>query len=332
MRKSLARPLWASLILLSGLFIACKDRSQFAEIENAVKAVADVLPAAMYDGLEMTDVSFDWKDTCVVMEISRSSAIPYPYGVSRDEDIMLGRDFVENMMKGYRYTAAGKSGEGEPELWEALGPLVKLLARRQANIQFRLAYTEEQPYSFSIPSSVISEAIRTIESIPISKKEYDVEPIIIEDDETAAESIPIAMNPVTTTENVSWNGDDYSITIVRTPDVNLKRVNGHEGRTYIDNTVELTIRRSNQSMFLHRKLTKESFGSYLGADYREKGILEYFEYLHVEEGELAFIAGVNYPEAADDECFSILVNIDSAGEMSFKSFIYNERDDLLEEP
>lgn len=332
MGKSLVKPLWASLILLGGLATACKDLSQFAEVEDAVKEVADVLPAAMYDGLEMTDISFNEQDTCVVMEIGRTSFKPYPYGIRRDEEVMLGRDFVENMMKGYRSTAAGISGEGVPELWEALGPLVRLLARRQANIHFRLAYTEEQPYSFSIPSSVISEAIRTVESTPISKKEHDVEPIIIEDDETAAESIPIAMNPMTTTKNVSWNGDDYSITIVRTPDVNLKRVNGHEGRTYIDNIVELTIRRSNQTVFFHRKLTKESFGSYLGADYREKGILEYFEYLHVEEGELAFIAGVNYPEAADDECFSILVNIDSAGEMSFKSSIYDERDDLLEEP
>lgn len=169
--------IYITAFVLICIIEGCKKDVRFPALTQVLNDVENVIPAEMFDGYSLTQVSIADTDSCVEMEISYRHEIPYPYGISREEEIEGGRWFVENMMKGYRYTMAGHGGEGDSALWKAIGPLLEKLAQEHIGIRFTMADTKDKPYVFTISSDVVSQAIRAVNDIRIEEhhdQSYDV--------------------------------------------------------------------------------------------------------------------------------------------------------------
>ena len=124
---------------------------------------------------------------------------------------------------------------------------------------------------------------------------------------------PISMQKKATTEQVSWGGQTYEVSISRTPADSLPMVANEIGQKFVDNRIALTIRRSDGSEFFRRSFSKASFQSYLTPDYRRVGLLNDMRFKDANGAELNFIVSLAEPEATDDEFLPLLLSINRQG-------------------
>ena len=124
---------------------------------------------------------------------------------------------------------------------------------------------------------------------------------------------PIRMQKKETTEQISWGGQTYEISISRTPADSLPMVANEIGQKFVDNRIALTIRRSDGSEFFRQSFSKASFQSYLTPDYRHVGLLSDMRFKEANGAELNFIVSLAEPEATDDEFLPLLLSINRQG-------------------
>lgn len=146
------------------------------------------------------------------------------------------------------------------------------------------------------------------------KKQSDV--IIMEKVDTPKPSVPVKMNEYHDSDVISWLGNKYTYDIRRTPCDSLPRVKDEDGQKYTDNSVTLTISRSDGSVFMKKTFTKRFFESSLTSEMSLKGILDGFVFHEVDGNVLQFAASVAYPQS--DENIPILMRIDRMGNITFK--------------
>lgn len=144
------------------------------------------------------------------------------------------------------------------------------------------------------------------------KKQSDV--IIVENYEAPEPSGPIKMDKYSDTNTISWLGAKYTYDIRRTPCDSLPEVKDEDGQTYVDNSVTLTISRSDGSVFLEKTFTKNTFSSTLTSNMNKNGILDGFIFHKVDGDALLFAASVSYPQS--DESIPIIMRVSRMGDIS----------------
>jgi len=128
---------------------------------------------------------------------------------------------------------------------------------------------------------------------------------------------PIAMSADTETENVTWMGKPYSVTISRTP-VDSMTVSDDSGQKYVDNRFHLTVKRQDGSVFTEKTFFKNSFRSYIQEPFISRGILAGIRFDEADDAKLEFSVVVAMPEAIDDLFLPLALSIDSQGGITIR--------------
>ncbi len=128
---------------------------------------------------------------------------------------------------------------------------------------------------------------------------------------------PIQLPAETRTTPVKWQGKDYVVTLTRATADSTKNITDENGQQYYDNHITLTIAQANNTVFLKKLFTKESFASYIEKDFRQKGILETIAFHEVDDQCLKFGVVVSRPEN-DDLFIPLDMWIDQKGGISIK--------------
>jgi hypothetical protein len=122
---------------------------------------------------------------------------------------------------------------------------------------------------------------------------------------------PIAMSEEHLVDNVQWMGSTYRVKVDRVPSDSLPMLSDEIGQKYIDNYITVSILRSDQSVFFKRTFTKNSFASYLTADYKKTGLLSSIRFSEVDGKELEFSVIIAHPDALDDEYLPLEMSINN---------------------
>lgn len=128
-------------------------------------------------------------------------------------------------------------------------------------------------------------------------------------------------------QTVKLKGQDYHISLVRTPDSELPMVKSEVGDMFVDNKIALQITHAGKQLFSHT-FTKQDFVSVAGSNFLKKSILEGMVFDKTTPEGLLFAVSISYPQT--DLFFPISVTITPAGKMSMKKeevmeeFFYEE--------
>ena len=128
---------------------------------------------------------------------------------------------------------------------------------------------------------------------------------------------PIAMAADSETEDITWMGKPYSVTVSRVP-VDSMTVSDESGQKYIDNRCQLTVRRQDGSVVTEKTFYKSSFSSYIQEPFISKGILAGIRFDEADGAKLEFSVVVAMPEAIDDLFLPLELTIDSQGGISIR--------------
>lgn len=116
--------------------------------------------------------------------------------------------------------------------------------------------------------------------------------------------------------DVEWiGGGSYKYSVSRRMSESLPKVKNHDF-TYYDNTVQLTIRRSDGSVFYDRTFSKKDFQSILPTQFKENGVLLGMNFEEASGNVLKFVVSVGSPDDSYDEYFHILMTVNNFGSIS----------------
>lgn len=146
------------------------------------------------------------------------------------------------------------------------------------------------------------------------KKESDT--IIATKIEKKQITAPVRMQDYTQTREVEWEGGTLTCRILREADDSLAMVTDETGQKFVDNRVELSIKRADGSVFLEKTFTKATFDKYIDDSYRNAGILEGFVFDCVDGRNLRFAASVSHPQT--DEYIPLIVFVSHNGTISIE--------------
>lgn len=113
----------------------------------------------------------------------------------------------------------------------------------------------------------------------------------------------------------AWNGQTYTVKVVRKADASLPIIDDGDGNRYYDNRVQVTITRPDGSNFFNREFTKNDFTPYMDEHYRSGALLGVV-FDCVEDGVLRFAASVGSPDQTSDEYVPLVMQINRMGETS----------------
>lgn len=128
---------------------------------------------------------------------------------------------------------------------------------------------------------------------------------------------PIRLSPDYRRVDVKWLNAFYTVTTNRMAADSLPMLQDEIGQQYFDNRVVVTIQRSDSTVVFKKSFTKESFASYIDADFRGKGFLENVIFQNVEDGCLKFGVAVSRP-GSEDEFVPLDLYVDSHNGLTIK--------------
>lgn len=147
----------------STIYDSSKPNEGIDEIVDALKPVNTILPAHMWDGLYLRNVSAVSSDKSIELNISDfytldagKKDIIQNQPNKRDE---LGVFIIENFMEGYYSKKTNRGGEGEDELFFSIYPMLKTVVRNNWNIKFILTDREGQQISFLLDSKLVEKSV-----------------------------------------------------------------------------------------------------------------------------------------------------------------------------
>lgn len=124
---------------------------------------------------------------------------------------------------------------------------------------------------------------------------------------------PIKMAEDHQTDNVTWQGNPYTIDIFRMPADSLQKVQDDNGQQYVDNLIDVKIVRKDGSKFFHKSFVKNSFSAHLDEPFKRNGQLVSIRYNEVDNSALEFSVVVGMPDAPDDLFVPLKMTIDRQG-------------------
>ena len=160
-------------------------------------------------------------------------------------------------------------------------------------------------------------AIAGLIALASCKEKKPSQEIIITRQEVPKPQAPISMQEYKQATDVTWMNATYHIEVVRMPSDSLPMVKDEYGQQYVDNSIVLTVTRSDGSVFFKRTFTKASFSSYIDDDYRRTGILEALIFEEVDDNRLEFAVSVAHPQS-EDEFIPLEMKLDRDGGLTIK--------------
>lgn len=118
--------------------------------------------------------------------------------------------------------------------------------------------------------------------------------------------------------------DTYHYKIRRTSDRSLPTVTDETGNEYADNQIELTITRNGDTNLLTKRLTKQNFSGFIGADFLSKAIFDGMGFDKEQHGMMHFVASFCYPHT--DYCQLLNVIVSPKGNIEISSYNYPEEE------
>lgn len=138
------------------------------------------------------------------------------------------------------------------------------------------------------------------------------EDIIAPKVEKVKPSEPVKMQEYKDTSYVKWvEGRYYHLTVLRQPCDTLPMVKDETGQKFVDNVFQMTVTRTDGSVFFNRKFTKSNFNKYINEDYQKTGILEGIVFDKVDGDWLVFAASVAHPQT--DEYIPLVIKLSRMG-------------------
>lgn len=153
--------------------------------------------------------------------------------------------------------------------------------------------------------------------------------IITEQVERPQVEAPIRQAEYDKTHEVQWMGKGYKVEIHRQPNDSLPMVTDEIGQKFVDNEVEVTVRRADGTVFFSHAFTKASFDACLDNDYRHTGILDGLVYDKTNGSHLEFAGSVSHPQT--DEYIPVRVILSPSGNVTFKRDVEGNEDDGMDE-
>lgn len=127
---------------------------------------------------------------------------------------------------------------------------------------------------------------------------------------------PIRMQPYIDEKEVSWIGKTYYVSISRQPSDSLPMVKDENGQKFVDNVFQMTVSRTDGSVFFKRAFTKKSLTQYLDDDFNTTGVFEGLVFDKVDGDWLVFAASVAHPQS--DEYIPLIIRLSRMGELTIK--------------
>ncbi|MDO4931363.1 MAG: DUF4738 domain-containing protein [Prevotellaceae bacterium] len=116
--------------------------------------------------------------------------------------------------------------------------------------------------------------------------------------------------------STKWiGGAEYTFNIIRQPNDSLPKVENH-GRTYHDNSIRLTVHRSDGTVFFQKTFTKDNFAPVLPSQFKEHGVLLGMNFEKAEGNNLRFIVSVGSPDDSNEEFTYAVMNLNNYGATS----------------
>ena len=116
--------------------------------------------------------------------------------------------------------------------------------------------------------------------------------------------------------DVDWLGGKYRVEMERTAADSLGTVDDGTGNKYRNNTVKVSVRRGDGSLFFSRTFTKESFSDIVGVEYLRRSVLLGVVFDKAEGDCLHFAGSVGSPDKLSDEFIPIAVKLSGKGVLS----------------
>lgn len=148
------------------------------------------------------------------------------------------------------------------------------------------------------------------------KEKKATDDIITVREEIPAPSGPVRMQSFNDQRAIQWLGKEYLVEISRIADDSLRMVIDETGQKYVDNRINLIIRRADGSVAIQKKFLKSTFEHYVDQDYKKAGILEGLVFDKVNGQHLEFAASVSLPQT--DEYIPLNVKIDNFGNVKIE--------------
>ncbi len=135
-------------------------------------------------------------------------------------------------------------------------------------------------------------------------------------EQPATPSAPEYMQSYSDSREVLWLDRTYKVEVKREACDSLPLVSDERGKKFVDNSITLTVRRSDGSVAISKHFTKSNFEQYLNQKFWKEGILEGLVFDEVDDQQLEFAASVCLPQT--DEYIPLVVKIDRNGNVSIK--------------
>lgn len=124
---------------------------------------------------------------------------------------------------------------------------------------------------------------------------------------------PVRMPDVFETNTVKWQGQPYQVEITRKADDSLSMLRDDDGQEYVDNRIELNIKRQDGSSFFQQTFTKATFTPYLDGPFKKNGQLASIRFDEVDNSAMEFVVVVCLPGAVDDLFVPLELTVDRQG-------------------
>ncbi len=130
-------------------------------VQKAVDAVNETTPARTWDGQYLKSVRLIEKDNVVEFTIQNvGGRIPKADEVSNEEMAKGGIWYISNFMTGYDYSFNKKGGEGDSEMYNRVGTLLKLMAENTIGARFILDFRKGGSFTFEITPQDVKKAVK----------------------------------------------------------------------------------------------------------------------------------------------------------------------------
>ena len=140
--------------------------------------------------------------------------------------------------------------------------------------------------------------------------------IIAKKAETKKPSSPVRMQDYEQNHELDLGGIALTCRIHRSACDSLPMVTDENGQKFVDNTIRVTIKRSDGSVFFEKTFTKKSFDGFLDDDYRRTGILEGLVFDKVDGSVIRLAASVSHPQT--DEYLPFVVSLSKTGKLNIE--------------
>lgn len=146
------------------------------------------------------------------------------------------------------------------------------------------------------------------------KEKKQSDDIITSRPEPPKPTAPVRMQPYTDQRDVQWLGKTYQVVLNRKANDSMHMVKDENGQKFVDNTITLTVKRSDGSTAISKTFTKAVFERYIDETFRKSGILEGLVFDKVDGQKLNFAASISLPQT--DEYIPLEVTVDNFGNVN----------------